>query len=252
MRRGDPREPIPRASTVALTRDLNACLRAPLGHRAYGSLKKTFAQGGGVLRSDRSRAVCETQGIRKEEAGCRQPRRSLRPDSLGRPEANGGVLLRQGRELGGAGRGARLVAGAPQHPRTPVPRTQGGRRSPSEVLGPLRVILHPVDLGCAFFFGRFVRGLDASQHQALEDLRRGGTRRAARWCCGSGPTTSPSSTRDGPLAYSTSRSRPSWRSWRMLTNPRPFATRQETPQLGLFGPDDAPAPGVPKPRSQCC
>ena len=105
----------------------------------------------------------------------------LHRDRLQRPEKDGGLPLRQSNELGGVARGARPVAGALQHPKTPGPRRQAGRQEepvrgprPGESAAPppggprARVLLDQVR--------QKARRLGVRAHQALAGLRRRGAR----------------------------------------------------------------------------
>ena len=64
-----------------------------------------------------------------------------------------------------------------------------------------------------------------------------------RWRCGSGPTISTSGTRDGRSRVPDVSLSSGVAELEVVANPRLFATRRETPQPGLFGPDDAPGEG---------
>ena len=58
---------------------------------------------------------------------------------------------------------------------------EDGSRSPSEILGPLRLVHHhPEDLGGAFFSTRFARGLDSPGYARLKHWRVYGEEGLAR------------------------------------------------------------------------
>lgn len=112
-----------------------------------------------------------------------------------------------------------------------------GRRSPSEVLGPLTLLRHhPGDLERAFFSSRFVRRLDALGYARLKHWRIYAEEGLAR--CGVALWLG-----DGDLVveyggqplsrYDVSFS-PSNPRLEAVTNARLFATRYRPPQLKLF------------------
>lgn len=169
------------ASAVTLSQDTNAylsVLHATIGR--HGSPKAIVTGGGGIFRSDRAKAVYAALSIGKLEIGRGQawqsfietnfnPQRRLADHFFARAES-WEELVRE-HDLW-------LERHNTQKHKAHEGR-EDGRRSPSEVLGPVRVVRHhPVDLSRAFFPTRLVRRLDASGYarQALAGLRRGGAR----------------------------------------------------------------------------
>ncbi len=118
-------------------------------------------------------------------------------------------------------------------------KREDGRRSPSEVLGPVRVVRHhPTDLSRAFFSTMLVRKLDAAGYARVKLWRVYGEEGLARcevavWLG------------DGEMAveyagrtlsrYDVSLSREA--ELEAVTNPRLFSTGHRTPQLKLFALD---------------
>ena len=142
------------ASAVTLTQNTNAYLSVL--HAAierHGSPKKIVTDGGGIFRSDRAKAVYRALNIEKEEIERGQAWQSF-------IETNFNVQRRMADfYFARAESWEELVA---EHDlwleRHNTQRHQAhegredGRRSPSEVLGPVRVVrYHPVDLERAFF-----------------------------------------------------------------------------------------------------
>ena len=114
---------------------------------------------------------------------------------------------------------------------------EDGRRSPSEVLGPLRLVRHhPEDLGRAFFSTRFVRRLDSLGYARLKHWRVYGEeglarRQVALWLGIDGLVVEYGG--DTLSRYDVSLSSGETK-LEAVTNPRLLATKYRTPQLKLF------------------
>lgn len=218
------------ASAVTLVQDTNAYLSVL--HAAierHGSPRTIVTDGGSIFRSNRAKAVYRSLGILKEEIEKRQPWQSFIETtfSIQRRIAD----FRFGR----AKTWEELVA---EHDRwLESYNTQrhwahegrrDGRRSPSEVLGPLTLLRHhPEDLGRAFFSTRFTRRLDVLGYARVRHWRIYGEEGLVVEYGG-----------DALSRYDVSFSLSETRLGN-VTNPRLFATRHRTPQLKLFGLDDA-------------
>ncbi len=162
------------ASTVTLSQDTNAylsVLHAAIG--GYGSPEVIVTDGGGIFRSDRAKAVYEALGIRKEEIERGQPWQSF-------IETNFGLQRRLADHFfAKAASWEELVAehdlwlerhNAQRH--FAHEKREDGRRSPAEVLGPVRTVRHhPTDLSRAFFSTMLVRKLDASGYARVKHWR---------------------------------------------------------------------------------
>lgn len=119
-----------------------------------------------------------------------------------------------------------------------------GRRSPSEVLGPVRVVrYHPTDLERAFFSSRFTRKLDASGYARIKHWRVYAEEGLARcevalWLGNDGlvveHASQPLSRYDVSLSSGGAKLED-------VKNPRIFVTRyrRSRPQLRLFALEDA-------------
>jgi transposase len=228
------------ASAVTLAQDTNAYLSVL--HAAierHGSPKILVTDGGGIFRSDRAKGVYRALDITKEEIERRQPwqsfietnfnlQRRLADHYFAKAETWEDLVVEHDlwierhntqRHLAHEGR-------------------EDGRRSPSGVLGPVRVVAHhPGDLSRAFFSTVLVRKLDASGYARVKHWRVYAEERLARcevavWLG------------DGEMAveyggrtlsrYDVSLSREA--KLEAVTNPRLFATQYQRsrPQLRLF------------------
>ncbi len=171
------------ASAVTLAQDTNAYLSAL--HAAierHGSPGTVVTDGAGNFKSNRARAVYRSLGIRKEEIERRQPWQSF-------IETTFNIQRRMADfRFGRAKSWEDLVA---EHDRWlesyNVQRhwahegRRDGRRSPSEVLGPLTLLRHhPEDLSRAFFSTRFTRMLDPLGYARLKHWRIYGEEGLAR------------------------------------------------------------------------
>lgn len=116
---------------------------------------------------------------------------------------------------------------------------EDGRRSPSEVLGPVRVVRHhPTDLSRAFFSTRFVRRLDTSGYARVRHWRVYAEEGLARcevavWLGDDGLAVEYAGRTLSRYDVSLSREA----RLEAVTNPRLFSTGHRTPQLKLFALD---------------
>jgi hypothetical protein len=227
------------ASAVTPAQDTNAYLSVL--HAAielYGSPKKIVTDGGGVFRSDRAKGIYRALGIEKEEIERGQPWQSF-------IETNFNVQRRMADYyFARAESWEELVA---EHDRWMASyntqrhqaheHREDGRRSPSEVLGPVRVVRHhPADLGRAFFSTRFVRRLDASGYARIKHWRVYAEEGLARcevalWLGDTGLVVEYGG--EALSRYDVSYS-PGAPKLDGVTNPRLFATRYRPAQLKLF------------------
>ena len=238
------------ASALTLAQDTNAYLSVL--HAAierHGSPGTVVTDGGGIFKSNRAKAVYRALGIRKEEIERRQPWQSFIETAFNIQRRMADF------RFGRAKTWEELVA---EHDRwLESYNTQrhwahegrrDGRRSPSEVLGPLTLLRHhPEDLGRAFFSTRFTRRLDPLGYARLRHWRIYGEEGLAR--CEVAPWLG----EDGLVVeyggetlsrYDVSFS-PGETMLGSVSNPRLFATRhrRNRPQLRLFGLDDALSEG---------
>jgi putative transposase len=153
------------ASAVTLSQDTNAylsVLHAAIGR--HGSPGAIVTDGGGIFRADRAKAVYAALGIEKLEIERGQAwpsfietnfnlQRRLADHSFAKAETWEELVTQHDLWL-------------ERHNTQKHSAHEGrsdGRRSPSEVLGPVRVVRHhPTDLSRAFFSTMLVRRLDAS------------------------------------------------------------------------------------------
>ena len=162
------------ASAVTLSQDANAyllVLHAAIGR--YGSPETIVTDGGGIFRSDRAKAVYATLGIRKEEIERGQPWQSFIETNfnLQRRLADFHFARTETWEELVAEHDLWLERHNTQRHRAYEDRDDG-RRSPSEVLGPVRVVRHhPTDHSRAFFSTMLVRRLDASGYARVKHWR---------------------------------------------------------------------------------
>src|SRR5215204_4401348 len=151
------------ASAVTLTQNTNAYLSVlHAAIKRHGSPKKIVTDGGGIFRSDRAKAVYRALNIEKEEIERGQAWQSfIETDfNVQRRMADFYFARAESWEELVAEHDLWLERHNTQRHKAHEGR-EDGRRSPSEVLGPVRVVrYHPVDLERAFFTSRFTRNLD--------------------------------------------------------------------------------------------
>jgi hypothetical protein len=205
------------ASAVTHSQDTNAylsVLHAAIGR--YGSPGAIVTDGGGVFRSDRAKAVYTKLGIEKLEIERGQAWQSFIETNFNLQRRLADHFFSQAQTWEG------LVAehdlwlerhNTQRH--SAHEKREDGRRSPAEVLGPVRVVRHhPTDLSRAFFSTMLVRRLDASGYARVKHWRVSPRRGSppARWPSGSATGRWPWSTGGEPSRATTSRSRwaPSW------------------------------------------
>ena len=162
------------ASAVTLSQDANAylsVLHAAIGR--HGSPKAIVTDGGGVFRSDRAKAVYAALGIEKLEIERGQAWQSFIETNfnLQRRLADHFFAKAETWEALVAEHDLWLERHNTQRHRAHEQR-EDGRRSPSGVLGPVRVVRHhPTDLSRAFFSTMLVRRLDASGYARVKHWR---------------------------------------------------------------------------------
>jgi len=225
------------ASAVTLTQNTNAYLSVL--HAAierHGSPKKIVTDGGGIFRSDRAKAVYRALNIEKEEIERGQAWQSfIETDfNVQRRMADFYFARAESWEELVAEHDLWLERHNTQRHKAHEGR-EDGRRSPSEVLGPVRVVrYHPVDLERAFFTSRFTRNLDTLGYARFRHWRLYAEEGLARqpvavWLGNDGLSVEYGgqtlSSYDVSLSEDTK--------LREVTNPRLFVTRYRTPQLRL-------------------
>jgi transposase InsO family protein len=162
------------ASAVTLSQDANSylsVLHAAIGR--YGSPAAIVTDGGGIFRSDRARAVYATLGIEKLEIERGQVWQSFIETNfnLQRRLADHSFSKAETWEELVEEHDLWLERHNTQRHQAHVER-EDGRRSPSEVLGPVRVVRHhPTDLSRAFFSTMLVRKLDAAGYARVKHWR---------------------------------------------------------------------------------
>jgi putative transposase len=162
------------ASTVTLSQDANAYLSVL--HAAierYGSPKAIVTDGGGIFRSDRAKAVYAALDIEKLEIERGQAWQSFIETNFNLQRRLADHFFAKAESWEGlvAEHDLWLERHNSQRHRAHEGRADG-RRSPSEVLGTVRVVRHhPTDLSRAFFSTRFVRRLDASGYARVKHWR---------------------------------------------------------------------------------
>lgn len=162
------------ASAVTLSQDTNAylsVLHAAIG--CYGSPTTIVTDGGGIFRSDRAKAVYRALSIEKEEIERGQPWQSLIETNFNLQRRLADHFFAKARTWEDLVRehDLWLERHNTQRHRAHEGR-EDGRRSPSEVLGPVRVVRHhPTDLSRAFFSTMLVRRLDASGYARVKHWR---------------------------------------------------------------------------------
>jgi len=232
------------ASAVTLSQDTNAylsVLHAAIGR--HGSPGTIVTDGGGIFRTDRAKAVYWALGIEKVEIERGQAWQSFIETNfnLQRRLADHSFSKTETWEELLAEHDLWLERHNSQRHQAHEGR-EDGRRSPSEVLGPVRVARHhPTDLSRAFFSTMLVRRkLDASGYARVKHWRVYAEEGLARcevavWLG------------DGEMAveygdqtlsrYDVSLSRDA--KLEAVTNPRLFANGHGTLQLKLFALDEA-------------
>jgi putative transposase len=226
------------ASAVTLSQDTNAYLSvldAAIGR--YGSPGTIVTDGGGIFRSDRARDVYAALGIEKLEIERGQAWQSLIETNfnLQRRLADWHFAKAETWEDLVAEHDLWLERHNTQRHQAHETR-EDGRRSPSEVLGAVRVVRHhPTDLSRAFFSTMLVRRLDASGYARVKHWRVYAEEGLARcevvvWL-GNGEMALEYGGR-ALSRYDVSLSRGD--KLEAVTNPRLFATPYETGQPKLF------------------
>jgi putative transposase len=231
------------ASAVTLSQDTNAylsVLHAAIGR--HGSPGTIVTDGGGIFHTDRAKAVYRALGIEKVEIERGQAWQSFIETNfnLQRRLADHSFSKTETWEELVAEHDLWLERHNSQRHQAHEGR-EDGRRSPSEVLGPVRVVPHhPTDLSRAFFSTMLVRKLDASGYARVKHWRVYAEEGLARcevavWLG------------DGEMAveyggqtlsrYDVSLSRDA--KLEAVTNPRLFANGHGTLQLKLFALDEA-------------
>jgi putative transposase len=162
------------ASAVTLSQDANSylsVLHAAIGR--YGSPKAIVTDGGGIFRSDRAKAVYAALGIEKLEIERGQAWQSFIETNfnLQRRLADHFFERAETWEELAKEHDLWLERHNTQRHRAHENR-EDGRRSPQEVLGPVRVVRYsPTDLSRAFFSTMLLRRLDASGYARVKHWR---------------------------------------------------------------------------------
>ncbi len=171
------------ASAVTLSQDTNAYLSVL--HAAierHGSPGTIVTDGAGVFGSNRAKAIYRALGITKEEIERRQPwqsfiettfniQRRMADFHFGRAKTWEDLVTEHDRWLEGYNTQRHWAHEG----------RKDGRRSPSEVLGSLKLLRHHrEDLERAFFSTRFVRRLDVLGYARLKHWRVYGEEGLAR------------------------------------------------------------------------
>jgi transposase len=227
------------ASAVTLSQDTNAYLSVLHAAIArHGSPKVLVTDGGGVFRSDRAKAVYQALGIEKVEIERGQPWQSFIETNFGLQRRLADHFFARAETYEELVREHDLWLERHNTQRHFAhEKREDARRSPSEVLGPVRVVRHhPTDLSRAFFATMLVRKLDEAGYARVKHWRVYAEEGLARcevavWIGGSemaveygGRTLS---------RYDVSLSRDTGK-LEDVTNPRLFATAYRSPQLRLF------------------
>jgi hypothetical protein len=171
------------ASAVTLSQDTNAYLSVL--HAAierHGSPGTIVTDGAGVFGSNRAKAIYRALGITKEEIERRQPwqsfiettfniQRRMADFHFGRAKTWEDLVTEHDRWLEGYNTQRHWAHEG----------RRDGRRSPSDVLGPLTLVRHhPGDLSRAFYSTRFTRRLDPLGYARLKHWRIYGEEGLAR------------------------------------------------------------------------
>jgi putative transposase len=162
------------ASAVTLSQDTNAYLSVL--HAAierHGSPGAIVTDGAGVFKSNRAKAVYRSFGISKEEIERRQPWQSFIETTFNiQRRMTDYHFARAGSWEELVAEHDRWLAGYNTQRHWVHEERKDGRRSPSEVLGSLKLLRHPPeDLERAFFSTRFVRRLDVLGYACLKHWR---------------------------------------------------------------------------------
>jgi transposase len=227
------------ASAVTLSQGTNAYLSVL--HAAierHGSPKTIVTDGAGIVRSNRAKAVYRSLGIAKEEIQRGRPWQSFIETNfnLQRRLADHFFAKAETWEELVAEHDLWLERHNTQRHHAHEGR-EDGRRSPSDVLGPLTLVRHhPGDLTRAFFSTRFLRRLDVLGYARIRHWRVYAEEGLARcevalWLGDDGLVVE-----HGGLTlsrYDVSFSG-GGRRLEAVTNPRLFATGHRSPQLKLF------------------
>jgi hypothetical protein len=229
------------ASAVTLSQDSGAYLSVL--HAAierHGSPQTIVTDGGGIFRSNRAKAVYRALRIEKVEIERGQAWQSFIETNFGLQRRLADHFFAKAETWEDLLREHDLWLERHNSQRHFAhEKREDGRRSPSEVLGPMRVVRHhPTDLSRAFFSTMLVRKLDAAGYARVKHWRVYGEEGLARcevavWLG------------DGEMAveyagrtlsrYDVSLSREA--ELEAVTNPRLFSTGYRTPQLKLFALD---------------
>jgi putative transposase len=231
------------ASAVTLSQDTNAylsVLHAAIGR--HGSPRTIVTDGGGIFRCDRAKAVYRALGIEKVEIEKGRAWQSLIETNfdLQRRLADHFFAKAESWEKLVREHDLWLERHNTQRHQAHEER-EDGRRSPAEVLGAVRVVRHhPTDLSRAFFSTRFTRVLDASGYARIKHWRIYAEEGLARcevalWLGDEGLVVEYAG--ESLSRYDVSFSRDA--ELEAVTSPRLFATRYRTPQLKLFGLEEA-------------
>ena len=232
------------ASAISLSQDTNAYLSVL--HAAierHGSPGTIVTDGGGIFKANRAKAVYRALGITKKEIERRQPWRSYIETTFNiqRRMADFHFVRSETWEALVAEHDRWLESYNTQRHWAHEGR-RDGRRSPSEVLGPLTLIRHhPADLSRAFFSSRFTRRLDSLGYARLKHWRIYGeeglaTCEVSLWLGDDGLVVEYGG--DTLSRYDASFS-PGAPRLEAVTNPRLFPTRHRSPQLKLFALEEA-------------
>ena len=162
------------ASAVTLSQDTNAylsVLHAAIGR--HGSPRAIVTDGGGIFRSERAKAVYAALGIEKAEIERGQPWQSFIETNFNLQRRLADHFFAKSETWEDLVREHDLWLERHNTQRHKAHEDrEDGRRSPAEVLGPVRVVRHhPVDLGRAFFSTMLVRRLDASGYARVKHWR---------------------------------------------------------------------------------
>ena len=234
------------ASAVTLSQDTNAylsVLHAAIGR--HGSPKTIVTDGGGIFRSDRAKAVYRTLGIEKEEIERGQPWQSFIETNFNLQRRLADYFFAKAETWEALVHEHDLWLERHNTQRHHAHETrEDDRRSPSEVLGPVRVVRHhPGDLGRAFFSTMFVRRLDALGYARIKHWRVYAEEGLARcevavWLGTDGLSVEYAGQTLSRYDVSLSSREAKLED---VTNPHLFATgyRRSRPQLRLFGLEEA-------------
>ena len=162
------------SSAVTLSQDTNAylsVLHAAIGR--HGSLGAIVTDGGGIFRSDRAKAVYAALGIEKLEIERGQAWQSFIETNFNLQRRLADHFFARAETWEELVREHDLWLERHNTQRHSAHEGRSdGRRSPSEVLGPVRVVRHhPTDLSRAFFSTMLVRRLDAAGYARVKHWR---------------------------------------------------------------------------------